>query len=1167
MTQSQDIYQVGGSLPPHAPTYVIRPADEDLYQGLKAGDFCYVLNSRQMGKSSLRVRVMQRLQAEGCACAAIDITAIGTVDITPEEWYAGVIDTLVGVFKLYTDFDLEVWWQENNLLSPVQKLGKFIESVLLVKITEKIVIFIDEIDSILSLNFKDDFFAAIRACYNQRVDQPEYQRLTFALLGVATPGDLMSDKKRTPFNLGTAIQLCGFELESATPLVQGLVGKVENTQEVLNQFAIRNSQFAITLCNGDFTPQTLLKEVLFWTGGQPFLTQKVCKILGSRLALSAVEGEQGEEDVSRWVGEVIKTQIIDNWEAQDEPEHLRTIRDRITRNEQRAGRLLGLYQQILQQGELPTDNSSEQMELRLTGLVVKEDGKLRVYNRIYQGVFNGEWVEKELAKMRPYSQALTVWLESNRTDESRLLRGQALQDALDWAKDKSLGDEDYRFLAASQELDKREIQFALAETEKKAQRIIADAERKAKRTTRMGFGILAVGIVGITGAGLYAQKLINDAETATTLERDANSALGLFDTSQIDGLFLATKTGQDLKKLLGKRPYIDNYPVLLALKRILSDIRERNHLTGHTSAVNNANFSPDGKRIVTASLDKTTRVWDTFTTVTELKGHTYAVNSTIFSPDGKAIVTASADKIARVWDTSGKVLAQFKGHTSTVNSARFSPDGKRILTASSDNTARVWDTSGKVLAQFKGHTSSVISVIFSPDGKRILTASWDKTARLWDTSGQVLTQFKGHKSAVNSAIFSPDGKRILSASWDKTARLWDTSGQVLTQFKGHKSAVNSAIFSPDGKRILTASGDKTARLWDTSGKVLAQFKGHKSAVNSAIFSPDGKRILTTSSDNSARLWDTSGEELNQLKGYTDAVYSAIFSPSGEIILTTSGDNIVSTQLWQMAELDDLLTRGCDWLSDYLAVNIRKLQELEVCQQNTSIKIAAVASLVKLGEDVAKAGNVEEAVAILKTALKWNSQLKFDPQKKTQELVNQEKAKHRVREGVSLVKYTQKTTMVNGQVNVRKSEANVFVILRHKTKPDTNSDVKEIHPIENIKNAITAYQQAQKLDAKVEIDANSWNNLCKQGSLYELAKDVMFACENAVKLAPDNGSIRDSRGLARALTGDYQGAIPDFEAFITQTDDKKIKAQRQGWVKTLRQGKNPFTKEVLEKLRN
>ncbi|NQZ62824.1 CHASE2 domain-containing protein, partial [Crocosphaera sp.] len=466
-------YQVGGSLNGDAPSYVTRKADLEFYKALKGGNFCYVLNSRQMGKSSLRVRTMQKLQAEGIVCVFIDLTGIGTQDATPEKWYAGIFYTLVSGCQLTSKIQWRTWWREHlELLTPIQRLSLFIEEILLVEIKQKIVIFVDEIDRVLSQKFSlDDFFGLIRYCHDQRDTYADYQRLTFALLGVATPSDLIQDKTQTPFNIGQAIQLQGFEIDEVQPLIEGL-----------------KEQFA--------DPEAVIKDILHWTGGQPFLTQKICKLV-IRADRDKITNLQKDSEL---VAQVIQYSLIENWEVQDEPQHLRTIRDRIIINEQKAVQLLGIYQEIIDQGEIPADGSAEQMELRLSGLVVEKEGKIKVYNLVYQTVFSKHWVEKNLEKFRPYAQEIRAWIASEGQDQSCLLQGSQLQDALTWALGKRLWDDDYRFLVASQTLAKQQTEQLLEATEQASQ-LLASTRSKAKRKAqkrRIGFVWIPVISLSVT---------------------------------------------------------------------------------------------------------------------------------------------------------------------------------------------------------------------------------------------------------------------------------------------------------------------------------------------------------------------------------------------------------------------------------------------------------------------------------------------------------------------------------------------------------------------------------------------------------------------------------------------------------------------------------------------
>ena len=351
------IYTVGGTVQAGGGIYVPRHADEELLELCRQRIFTYILTSRQMGKSSLMVRTAERLADEDIQSVVIDLTQLG-VKLTAEQWYLGLLSIIEEALML--DTDVVKWWQSRNHLGFTQRLTQFFQEVLLVEVTSPVVIFVDEIDTTLSLDFTDDFFAAIRYLYVARAQNANLKRLSFVLIGVATPGDLIRDPKRTPFNIGKRLDLTDFSFEEATPLAEGLGLEKEPAQK-------------------------LLKRVLGWTGGHPYLTQRLCSVIS----------EQGKDS---WSSTAVK-QVVSNTffgEMSQQDNNLQFVRDMLTKRAPNQDEVATVFREIRlgRRSVVDEEKSIIKSHLKLSGVVRRENNVLRLRNHIYEQVFDRKWVNE-----------------------------------------------------------------------------------------------------------------------------------------------------------------------------------------------------------------------------------------------------------------------------------------------------------------------------------------------------------------------------------------------------------------------------------------------------------------------------------------------------------------------------------------------------------------------------------------------------------------------------------------------------------------------------------------------------------------------------------------------------------------------------------------------------
>lgn len=582
---------------------------------------------------------------------------------------------------------------------------------------------------------------------------------------------------------------------------------------------------------------------------------------------------------------------------------------------------------------------------------------------------------------------------------------------------------------------------------------------------------------------------------------------------------------------------------------------------GHTDDVRSVAFSPNGERLASGGWDQTIRLWDLRPIrllARPLRGHSAGVLSLAFRPDGKTLVSASDDQTVRQWDVSTGTLrgGPLFGHSGSVLSVAVSPDGKLLASGGTDNTIRLWDAvDGKPVGQpLSGHADDVAIVAFSPDGKLLASGSNDKTVRLWQVPGgqPIGSPLTGFESGVDSVAFSPDGKWLAAGSWDHTIRVWDVATlQPISRLTGHTSSVITVAFSPDSKTLASGSWDKTIRLWDVAGgkQVGSPLTGHTDLVYSVAFSPDGNTLASGSIDDTVRLWDVaSGRELGlPLSGHTDYVHSVAFSPDGTLLASASDDK--SIRLWDVSLVN-------------LSVGAQQARACHVAYRNlTRAEWAQYLNPNPSTYDSVYAKNPtcpELPLEPLATATPAAGQLTANSSPTPS--LTPGPARTRIPTRTPRPTFTPTRTPTPVPTDVFEPALNALEDAENAAAEGNSQKAAQLYT--------TAVQLASQIDS-----ANANNNICWNGSLDGFAQIVLPACERAVNLSPDDMALRDSRGLARALTGNKTGAIEDFTAFIewakTQEETRytEYAAEREQWIATLKAGGSPFDAETLQHLRN
>ncbi|MGL6282283.1 MAG: WD40 repeat domain-containing protein, partial [Microcoleaceae cyanobacterium] len=887
-------YQVGGVLPPDHPTYVVRPADRRILEKLIAGEYCYLMSSPQTGKSSLVLRTIQALQTQNIACITLNMNKVANNQITLDEWYDEVLQNLGKIWQITNHHNKKPLWLLANDLTPAQRFLIFIEEVLLIQIPRQpIIILIDEIDQ-KQVNYPlTDLVNIVTHCYEKRWHDENFRRITFGLFGRDIPEKLLT--------FCQPVEFTRFSWQEINSLLPGIAEKITNSEQIIN-------------------------EILYWTEGQPLLTQKLCSLLINYLQEESQDTENNstinhpiphDEDTSL-VEELVRICVIEHWESQDLPEHFQIIRDRLMLNKNIIN-LLELYQQVLHppvtltafSAEFETvnrvgivaDQSEEQRELIACGLVRNVHGVLQAYNPIYEEIFNHDWIKEQIERIHHFLDD-----DLDNYSQDNYLSQPILQPTSNGHNSSHLDKIDHRHNTGNHQnsnndkilLNDQQSNFlpSLKKSnlsQNNSSNNLSNSHRSISRLNSpkiRWLSILAIASIIAVFYGIWsqlnrankqlqqAQQQLAIAQKGTQLERQGANALQQFNSNQLPALLSAMQAGMELNTLVTKQQTQKNAPEAFPF----------NIFSAKKSQSSSQKINPT-EYPSTSPILALQQILDQIHEKQQLKN----IRRINYSPDGQWLGSIQTDGTAEILTVTGQVHAKLRGHQGKVTKIVFSPNNQYIATAGEDGTVRIWEKSGRLIGNFAAHQGNVWDIVFSPDSANFASGGEDGMVQLGSINNANLQKIHAQDGRILDVTFSPDGEKIASASWDGTVKISNINGTKPIILRGHEGSVEAVQFNPDGESIVTAGWDGTVRIWNNRGKQQAKLEGKSGGVWTLNLSPSGEQIVTSGEDGNAYIWDNTGEQLNKLSGHQGMITSVIYSPDGQYISTADSAGVI--RLW------------------------------------------------------------------------------------------------------------------------------------------------------------------------------------------------------------------------------------------------------------------------------